>query len=451
MPLTVTEDRTFTAQYTPIDYEIEYIMNGGTNHVDNPDTYTIEDAVTLKDPTKTGYTFAGWTPTDNIPLGSTGKKTFTATWKENFTITFNEGAHGSITTQRIFEVPNGDPFPTPPGVTADSGYTFDGWPTMPLTVTEDRTFTAQYTPIDYEIEYIMNGGTNHVDNPDTYTIEDAVTLKDPTKTGYTFAGWTPTDNIPLGSTGKKTFTATWKENFTITFNEGAHGSITTQRIFEVPNGDPFPTPPGVTADSGYTFDGWPTMPLTVTEDRTFTAQYTPIDYEIEYIMNGGTNHVDNPDTYTIEDAVTLKDPTKTGYTFAGWTPTDNIPLGSTGKKTFTATWKENFTITFNEGAHGSITTQRIFEVPNGDPFPTPPGVTADSGYTFDGWPTMPLTVTEDRTFTAQYTPIDYEIEYIMNGGTNHVDNPDTYTIEDAGHAQRPDEDRVHVRRLDADG
>ena len=31
----------------------------------------------------------------------------------------------------------------------------------------------------------------------------------------------------------------------------------------------------------------------------------------------------------------------------------------------------------------------------------------------------------DRTFTAQYTPIDYEIEYIMNGGTNHVDNPDT--------------------------
>ena len=287
---------------------------------------------------------------------------------------------------------------------------------MPLTVTEDRTFTAQYTPIDYEIEYIMNGGTNHVDNPDTYTIEDAVTLKDPTKTGYTFAGWTPTDNIPLGSTGKKTFTATWKENFTITFNEGAHGSITTRRIFEVPNGDPFPTPPGVTADSGYTFDGWPTMPLTVTEDRTFTAQYTPIDYEIEYIMNGGTNHVDNPDTYTIEDAVTLKDPTKTGYTFAGWTPTDNIPLGSTGKKTFTATWKENFTITFNEGAHGSITTQRIFEVPNGDPFPTPPGVTADSGYTFDGWPTMPLTVTEDRTFTAQYTPIDYEIEYIMNGG-----------------------------------
>ena len=88
---------------------------------------------------------------------------------------------------------------------------------MPLTVTEDRTFTAQYTPIDYEIEYIMNGGTNHVDNPDTYTIEDAVTLKDPTKTGYTFAGWTPTDNIPLGIDRQKTFTATWKENFTITF------------------------------------------------------------------------------------------------------------------------------------------------------------------------------------------------------------------------------------------
>ena len=254
---------------------------------------------------------------------------------------------------------------------------------MPATVTEDRTFTATYTPIEYDIVYIMNDGTNNPANPDTYTIETpTITLEDPTRDGYTFDGWTPGDSIPQGSTGTKTFTAHWKENFTITFNEGAHGSITTQNVFVLPDGSPFPTPPGVT--EGYRlrrFDGWPTMPATVTEDRTFTATYTPIEYDIVYIMNDGTNNPANPDTYTIETpTITLEDPTRDGYTFDGWTPGDSIPLGSTGTKTFTAHWKENFTITFNEGAHGSITTQNVFVLPDGSPFPTPPGVTEDTGY-----------------------------------------------------------------------
>ena len=118
------------------------------------------------------------------------------------------------------------------------------------------------------------------------------------------------------------------------------------------------------------------MPATVTEDRTFTATYTPIEYDIVYIMNDGTNNPANPDTYTIETpTITLEDPTRDGYTFDGWTPGDSIPQGSTGTKTFTAHWKENFTITFNEGAHGSITTQNVFVLPDGSPFPTPPGVT----------------------------------------------------------------------------
>ena len=231
--------------------------------------------------------------------------------------------------------------------------------------------------------------------------------------------------------------AKWLENFTITFNEGAHGSITTQRIFEVADGDSFPTPPGVTADSGYTFDGWTTMPTTVTEDKTFTAAYTPIEYTITYETNGGTNASGNPDKYTIETpTITFFAPTRTGYTFDGWysdaaltTAKTGIALGSTGNVKVYAKWLENFTITFNEGAHGSITTQRIFEVADGDSFPTPPGVTADSGYTFNGWPSMPATVTEDRTFTAAYTPIEYTITYETNGGTNVSGNPATYTVE----------------------
>jgi uncharacterized protein (TIGR02145 family)/uncharacterized repeat protein (TIGR02543 family) len=57
----------------------------------------------------------------------------------------------------------------------------------------------------------------------------------------------------------------------------------------------------------------------------------------------------NPTSYTIESAaITLNNPTRTGYTFAGWTgsngttaqATVTIPAGSTGNKSYTATWTE---------------------------------------------------------------------------------------------------------------
>ena len=46
----------------------------------NPDSYTVNDFVQLKNPIKTGYTFAGWTPNNIIPAWSTENKVFTANW-----------------------------------------------------------------------------------------------------------------------------------------------------------------------------------------------------------------------------------------------------------------------------------------------------------------------------------------------------------------------------------
>jgi len=43
--------------------------------------------------------------------------------------------------------------------------------------------------------------------------------------------------------------------------------------------------------------------------------------------------------------------------------------------------------------------------------------------------TFPFTIFEDRTFIAEWSPIVYNITYIMNGGTNNAANPNTYTIE----------------------
>ena len=53
--------------------------------------------------------------------------------------------------------------------------------------TQDKTYTANYQINTYNITYELNGGI--ANNPTTYTIEDNITLKNPTKTGYTFIGW----------------------------------------------------------------------------------------------------------------------------------------------------------------------------------------------------------------------------------------------------------------------
>ncbi len=66
-------------------YTITYVnVEGATN--ENPASYNVEtETITLKDPAKAGYTFAGWYSADNspvtkIPQGSTGDITLYAKW-----------------------------------------------------------------------------------------------------------------------------------------------------------------------------------------------------------------------------------------------------------------------------------------------------------------------------------------------------------------------------------
>ena len=76
----------------PTEYTITYDLAGGTAE-GNPDTYTIETRTfTLKNPTKSGYTFTGWSGTGldgennmtvTIPKGSTGERRYTAHWRYN--------------------------------------------------------------------------------------------------------------------------------------------------------------------------------------------------------------------------------------------------------------------------------------------------------------------------------------------------------------------------------
>ncbi len=71
----------------------DHLLSGRRTVEAIPNTYTIEtEAFTLKNPTKSGYTFTGWSGTGldgennmtvTIPTGSTGNRTDTAHWRYN--------------------------------------------------------------------------------------------------------------------------------------------------------------------------------------------------------------------------------------------------------------------------------------------------------------------------------------------------------------------------------
>ena len=128
-----------------------------------------------------------------------------------------------------------------------TGYTFDGWSTAPdgdvvytdgqevqnLTATNGGIIDlyAQWTANTYSITYDLAGGSVATANPTSYSIEsNNFTLANPTRTGYTFAGWTGTDlneptmevTILTGSFGDRTYTATWTDVWGMA--EGANGS-----------------------------------------------------------------------------------------------------------------------------------------------------------------------------------------------------------------------------------
>ncbi len=91
-----------------------------------------------------------------------------------------------------------------------TGYTFDGWlPLVPETMpANDVTFVAQWTVNSYDATFNVDGVLTVV--PTDFGAAIAVPA-DPTKTGYTFDGWSPAIPSTMAS-NNATFVAQWVAN-----------------------------------------------------------------------------------------------------------------------------------------------------------------------------------------------------------------------------------------------
>lgn len=164
------------------------------------------------DPTKEGYTFIGWYNGESewdFETPVTADLTLTAKWQINrYTITFDTAGGSEVApiTQDYGTTI------TPPAAPTRTGYTFAGWDkTIPTTMpAENMTITARWQVNQYTITFKPeNGGQDIVIKQDYGT---AITAPaNPTKTGYTFAGWDKTIPATMPA-GDMTITARWTEN-----------------------------------------------------------------------------------------------------------------------------------------------------------------------------------------------------------------------------------------------
>ena len=478
IPQGSTGDRTYTANWQVIEYTIITLLEGGNAGSSQVYFYTVEQTVTLPTPTRTGYTFIGWTgegittpqPNVTIPKGSTGDKRYIENWElteYNITMDLNGGSGQEkvvyTMTDEDFELPT----PT------RHGYEFVGWTgegiTTPQTSviipkgsTGNRTYTANWEIITYNI-FLYKGDGSEAETIH-YTVETPdFALQPPTRTGYEFLGWQRLDGyapgekqmnvtIPKGTTGDRTYTGCWQAiEYTITLDTSGGNALDAISYAVTSSPITLPTP----VRTGYTFLGWTgegiTTPQTSviipkgsTGDKAYTANWQVIEYTITLDTNGGPNV--SPIKYTVEDSFTLPYPLRPGYEFAGWTldgsgmlpaTTLIIYYGTTGDLHYKAEWRlAEYTITMNLDG-GSGQEKVVYTITDEDfELPTP----TRNGYEFVGWTgeriTTPQTSvkipkgsTGNKAYTANWKVIRYTITLVTNGGA--VIASIRYTVEDS--------------------
>ena len=298
------------AKWTLQSFDINYVLNEGSVNGDNPSSYTIDTAFVLNAPADVvGYVFEGWfydanftNPASQVIQGTTGDKTFYAKWtKKTYRVMYlaDNNSYGSISDQFV---EHGTTINLESaGIFRRAGYEQNGWSTTmggakeydfgeSFTVVAPVTLYPSWSLVTYTITYECDGCVNNPQNPTTYTINDKKDIRYPqSREGYDFGGWYKETNY----TTKVTQIA-----------KGSYGNITL-------------------------YGKWIKV------------------YTLSYVLNGGEK-ANSRVSYTSETATfALGEATgREGYTFAGWydnpdfegAAVTEIPLGSSGDKTFYAKW-----------------------------------------------------------------------------------------------------------------
>lgn len=466
----LAHNQTLYAHWTPITYTVSFNANGGSVKPTSKNVTYANSYGTLPTPTRTGYTFDGWytsasggsTITSSAIFMATSDLTLYAHWTPlTYTVSFN--ANGGLveepTSKEVTYDASYGTLPTPTRI----GYSFDGWYTdieegskvtssTKFTATSNQTLYAYWTPISYTVSFNANGGSGAMDNQTfTYDLTQALTANAFSRTGYTFAGWAKSssgsvayqDQVSVknlqSTSGTYYLYAIWTPiEYTVSFSaNGGTVELNSKSVtYDSTYGDlPVPT------RTGYAFEGWynaenvriyPTTSVRITADQTLYAHWTANSYEVTFMSQETSWSTRISETYGKSYRLPNTNPTRTGYTFAGWytaasgglqvTEADTVSI--TTAQTLYAHWTPlTYAVVFDaNGGSGTMNDQILT-------YGMSEALTANAftrtGYKFDGWAKSPYgsasygdraevlnlsSTTQGITLYAHWTALTYTIE-----------------------------------------
>ncbi len=350
-------------------------------------------------------------------------------FKQQLTVSFTPGLHGTFETQTTEGLDWGANTPAPPASPSsdDPGYSFVGWrssndgrtyPTesLPATVSGNVTYEAMWSPNDYTLEYLFAGdvpaGAMVPDSEVvTYGTEATVASLPADIDGYTFLGWTIAGApVEADSTFRMPSEAvaiigTWSINsYTITFD--SNGGSDVDSISQ--NYATAITRPDNPAREGHEFVCWEDaetgLPADVptnmpAHDVRLRARWRTLSYQVSYAYDGTA-----PATAPAAPASTLKEfastvavasaPTAAGYDFGGWSTTDaTVTAGSFTMPARGVSFSGSWTIRRHDVAYayeGDVPEDaQDLPAPATYDYGAPVALAAEPaavpGYTFSGW------------------------------------------------------------------
>ena len=414
--------------WTANQYTVTLDSNGGG--AVTPSTVTVtygEDCPAMPVLQWAGHIFYGWydaqaggkqyvdgNGNSTARYDKTENCTLYAIWSDapRCTVTFDPNG-GILAGKNTSEQRSNDSVQYKPDDPTKEGHFFLGWYKDPACtqrwdfsdwVTEDMTLYAGWRILNYTIFFDSAGGS--AIDPITQNYGTTINAPAaPTKTGYTFTGWDKTIPATMPA-GDMTITAQWSINqYTISFDTAGGSEIApiTQDYGTTINAPAAPT------KTGYTFTGWDkTIPATMPAgDMTITAQWSINQYTISFDTAGGSEIAPITQDYgTTINAPAA--PTKTGYTFTGWSP--ELPATMPAENiTVAAQWSINsYTVSLDpNGGRVSPDALSVTYLTAYGPLPTP----VRSDYRFDGWylgdekieAQTVMTQAANHTLTARWT------------------------------------------------
>lgn len=314
----ITDGENKTINYAPNDATKQYLKS-----------IKVDGETVDVSKNKSSYTFSNITDDHDIEVEYANK----------YKVTF-DAKGGAPTPETQYVDPNGvatEPTSKP----TKAGYTFGGWQKTGETskynfttkVNSDINLDAIWTPGNYKINYVLNGGTNNSSNPTTYSINDTVNFQPATRTGYTFLGWYEDENFtkPISSVSNRaediTVYAKWEAISGIQYKI-EHYKETTDGKYELATTDTLTGAAGqnVTA-TPKSFDGFTENTNAegrknqgvITSDGSLVLKlyYDKKDYTVTFDPQNNAK-IDDQKVQYQEKATEPTEPEKVGYKFLDW-------------------------------------------------------------------------------------------------------------------------------------